>query len=140
LCEKKTIDSIFTLNEKIYVFREKKYWIFDSVQKGGKPLGECIEGNKEVNKKWKGVDVTKSSFAVYKNQIVVIYKHKWSALKTDGKIASSGNVYTEVNNQLVTESISDVFTELQTEAQSETEVSEKLLNFSNFFSFKERFV
>ncbi len=129
-CEKKTIDYIFSVNEQIYIFREKKYWIFKSQQIENKPLGDLIEGDKEVVHKWKDVDMTKGSFIVYKNQIVVLYKHKWSLLKTDGKIVSSGNIYEEVNNHLVTtESVSGVSDEVQTETQTESKVSLKLFYF-----------
>jgi hypothetical protein len=127
LCDKKTIDGIIEVKDQIYVFHEKKYWVFDSKKKVGKPLGECIEGNKEVEKKWKGIDVTKGSFSVYKNQIVVIDKHKWTVLKTDGKINSTGNVYEEVNNKLVTTELVEesVITE-----SIETTVSEETLPIS----------
>jgi hypothetical protein len=129
LCEKKTIDGIITAKKKIYVFSEKKYWVFDSKKKVGKPLGECIEGNKELEKKWKGVDMTKGSFASIKNEIVVLHKHKWTVLKTNGKINSTGTIYEEVNNKLVTiapdiEEEEIQFTDTsRTEAIIETEVT-----------------
>ncbi len=85
-------------------------------------MGECIEGNKDVSKKWKGIDVTKASFAVYTNHIVAIYKHKWSLLQSNGQIVSTGNVYEEINNKLVTtESVPEVSDESQTENEVSAE-------------------
>jgi hypothetical protein len=127
LCEKKTIDGIISVKGQIYVLQKKKYWVFDSKKKIGKPLGDCIEINKEVDKKWKGIDVTKGSFSVYKNQIVVIDKHKWTVLKTDGKINSTGNVNGEVNNKLVT---TELFSESVITESIETTVSEETLPIS----------
>ncbi len=111
------------VNKRIYIFRHKKYWIFDGKAKPNKPLGDLIEGNREMGKKWKGVDVTKGSFSVYKNQIVVIDKHKWTVLKTDGKVNSTGNVYEEVNNKLVT-----------TESVEETEDTEPEVSLTDSYS------
>jgi hypothetical protein len=99
---------MFRVDDKIYIFRDKNYWIFKAQQKVDQLLGEFIEANK-VDYKWKGIDLSKGSFVAIKNQIVVLNKHKWSLLKTDGKVVGSGNVYEEIDNKLVTtESGTDV--------------------------------
>ncbi len=100
MCQKKNIDGVVSVNKNVYVFREKKYWIFDGNQTKDKPLGNLIESDAEIEKKWKGLDLKEGNFAAYNNEIVIIYKHKYTLLKTNGKINKTGNIYEETETEM----------------------------------------
>jgi hypothetical protein len=101
LCEKKTIDGIVIVKNSIYIFRESKYWVFDGKETKEKPLGECIEGEKAFNEKWKGIDSSSGSYSVYQKEVVIISKNEWILLKNDANTETKGQIYEDVSGSVI---------------------------------------
>ena len=96
LCEDIVIDSMFVLEEKVYVFRVDKYWVFElNRQNNDRPLGPLIEGNLKINNKWKGIDGNKNRFTIHDNKIVAISGNKWTEMEPNGDITESKEILSE---------------------------------------------
>ena len=96
LCEEKTIDSMITFENKVFVFRIDKYWVFESnEQNSEQPLGPLIEANIYIGSKLKGFNINKSKFTVHNNEIVAITANKWTEFGHNGKISKSGDIEVE---------------------------------------------
>ena len=96
LCEDITIDSMFVLEEKVYVFRVDKYWVFEFNQENSEqPLGTLIEGNVEIESKWKGINGTDNRFTIHDNKIVAISSDKWNEMQPNGDITKSEDILPE---------------------------------------------
>ena len=93
LCGDLSIESMFVLEEKVYVFRVDKYWIFEfNAQNTEHPLGPLIEGNIKISDKWKGIDGSDNRFTIHNNKIVAISSHKWTEFEINGEISKSENI------------------------------------------------
>ena len=87
---------MFVLQNKVYIFRLDKYWIFElNVDNKEKPLGPLIEGDIKTEDKWKGIDGNKNRFTTHENQIVAIDGHKWTEMQPNGQITKTENILPE---------------------------------------------
>ena len=97
ICEEKTIDSIFIFENKVFIFNNDKYWIYElNVQNNDILLGQLIEGNMKIDYKWKGIIGHKSKFTIHYNRIIAITEQKWTELKMNGDIAKTGTISLEI--------------------------------------------
>ena len=95
LCSDITIDSMFTLKDRVYIFRKDKYWEFKyNQQNSDQPLGQLIEGSIEIHNKWKGY-TPDDRFTVHDNQIVAVSGQKWIEMKPNGQISKTEDISTE---------------------------------------------
>ena len=93
VCEEKTIDAMFIFENRIFIFHNDKFWIYEmNVQNSVKPLGQLIEGNMKIDYKWKGIIGHKSKFAIHYNRIIAITGLKWMELEANGEISKSGSI------------------------------------------------
>ena len=84
---------MITFEEKVYVFRFDKYWVFRlNAKNTDKPLGHLIEAKLDIGFKWKGIDGNKSKFTIRDNKIVAISSDKWNELEPNGEITKSEEV------------------------------------------------
>ena len=96
LCEDIQIDSMFVFEEKVYVFRVDKYWIFRFNRNNKeRPLGPLIEGNIKISDKWKGIDGNDNRYTIRDNKIVAISYDKWTEMKPNGEIIKSETILPE---------------------------------------------
>ena len=113
LCEDLSIESMFVLEEKIYVFRVDKYWVFEfNAQNIEYPLGPLIEGNIKISDKWKGIDANHYRFTIRDNKIVAISYDKWNVLELNGDIIGSENIEPENPNQETNPEVSETINEI----------------------------
>ena len=92
LCDDVTIDSIITIKEQIFVFRENKFWTFSSSKERDRPFGPIIEGNVDISQKWKGFKPENSRFTVHNNKIVAISGQEWTEIEINGKVVKSQEI------------------------------------------------
>ena len=93
ICEEKTIDSMFIFENRVFIFHNDKYWVYElNVGNSGQLLGQLIAGNMNVDYKWKGIIGHKYKFAIHYNRIVAITGHKWTELEIYGEVSKSGSI------------------------------------------------
>ena len=108
LCDDIEIDSMFELEDKVYVFRVDKYWVFKTNVNKEKPLGPLIEGNIKISDKWKGMDANDYRFTIRDNKIVAISYEKWNVLESNGEIIKSEDIEPEKSNQETNPEVSEI--------------------------------
>ena len=87
---------MFVLQNKVYVFRFEKYWVFEYNEANSEqPFGPLIDGNLEIESQWKGIDGNKNRFTVNDNKIVGIGENKIIELETNGKVIKSEELNVE---------------------------------------------
>ena len=96
LCEEMTIDSMFILEEKIYVFHLNNYWIFElNFEDIEQPLGVLVEGKVDISSKWKDINISKSKLTIHDNKLVAITDNEWKQFETDGSVGATGLILDE---------------------------------------------
>ena len=96
LCENIVIDSMFILEEKVYIFRADKYWVFElNAENSDQPLGPLIEGNVDISNKWKGIEGKENRFTIHDNKIVAISYEKWTKMELNGDIIKSEDIISD---------------------------------------------
>ena len=104
LCEDIEIDSMFVFEDKVYIFRVDKYWVFEfNVEKSDQPLGPLIEGDVDISNKWKGIDGKENRFTIRDNKIVAISYEKWTEMEINGDIVKIEDIVPEKTNQETSE-------------------------------------
>ena len=99
---------MFVLENKVYVFRVDKYWVFEyNKQNSEKPLGLLIEGNLEISSKWQGIDGNDNRFTVHKNKIAAISGQKWTEMEPNGDISESQDILPENYDLEITSTVID---------------------------------
>ena len=84
---------MFVLQNKVYVFRFEKYWVFEYNEANSEqPFGPLIDGNLEIESQWKGIDGNKNRFTVNDNKIVSIGDKKITKLEPNGKITKTEEI------------------------------------------------
>ena len=87
---------MFVLQNKVYVFRFEKYWVFEYNEANSEqPFGPLIDGNLEIESQWKGIDGNKNRFTVNDNKIVSIGDKKITKLEPNGKVIKSEELNVE---------------------------------------------
>ena len=95
LCQETLIRGIVRIYDKIYVFSNTKYWIFDTHSSDVKPFGNLIEGNQDIREKYNltsSFDFSKASYTIINKKIFIASGEKYASFKTNGELDKLGKI------------------------------------------------